>query len=245
MDESFERKVRNAEGQKKIFDNRVKYILFILAILTAGTALWDKCASLSRKSLTDIEARQADSLSKPEKSQPRKDPQALVSKRRHSRSTSPATPVNSNPQSGISPNEKKEEYHTPTTLRKTAAPIQIANSDNIEFKLLSAEGSIRAQTIKMTVILTTSAANWHVWSDVHSIIDPEGNEYKLKSFTNGASAYDSHIALNTDVPIKLTYTFGGILPNVRNIKLFKFEYEHKSLDDPISVEFRDIPIDWK
>ncbi len=37
------------------------------------------------------------------------------------------------------------------------------------------EGNIRTQTIKMTVVRTTSAANWHIWSDVHSIIDPEGN----------------------------------------------------------------------
>jgi hypothetical protein len=93
MQDSFDNKVRTAEGRKKIFDNRVKYILFFLTILTAVVGLWDKCGS--------------------------------------------------------------------------------------------------------------------------------------------------------NVPIKLTYAFGGVLPNVRNIKLFKFEYRHKSLDDPISVEFRDVPIEWK
>lgn len=65
------------------------------------------------------------------------------------------------------------------------------------------------------------------------------------SFTNGASSYDDHVALNTGVPIKCTYTFGGVLPDVKMIKLFKFEYRHRSLDDPIGVEFRDVPVEWR
>lgn len=51
------------------------------------------------------------------------------------------------------------------------------------------------------VVQTTSAANWYINSDVRSIIDIDGNEYRLKSFTNGASDYLTAIQLNTDVPI--------------------------------------------
>ena len=123
--------------------------------------------------------------------------------------------------------------------------MQTTEVEDIELKLLSAEGSSRAQTIRMTVVLTNHAANRFIWSAVESIIDPDGNEYLLKSFTNGASAYDNHIPLDTEVPRKCTYTFGGVLPSVKTIRLFKFRYRHKSLDDPNAVEFRDIPIDWR
>jgi len=132
---------------------------------------------------------------------------------------------------------------TPVTAPKVA--LQWAFQDNTEFKLLSAEGSTRGQTVKMTVVLTTKSANWGMWTAVKSIIDGDGNEYQLKSFMNGASAYDSRVQLITDVPIKCSYTFGGILPSVKVIKLFQFRYSHRSLDDPISVEFRDIPVTWR
>ena len=151
-------------------------------------------------------------------------------------------------QPGAKTGAQESEITAPTVpaqLHTVKLPLETAFADDIEFKLVSAIGSVRAQTIKMTIVLTTTAANWHIWSAVRSIIDTEGNEYKLISFTNGASSYDDHVALNTDVPIKCTYTFGGVLPGVRTIRLFKFEYRHKSLDDPTGVEFRDIQVIWQ
>jgi len=126
---------------------------------------------------------------------------------------------------------------------KINEPIKEITSDNINFKLIKVDGDSKAQTITMTVTLKTSAANWYIMSSVNSIIDIDGNEYKLKSFMVGASDFRS-IKLNTDVPIKCTYTFGGILPAVKIIKLFKFEYTH-SAGEPYSVEFRDLTVDWR
>jgi hypothetical protein len=229
--EDFDKKVRTADGQKKIFDNRVKYILFFLTVLTAVVALWDKCGSLAHKSPSETQnPTTTDSLSKLTKNQTERKETSLSSKRHHPGTAILQTPVNSGP--------------PPVTAQRSKGPIQTAYSDNIEFKLMKAIGNSKTQTVTITIVLITNVANWHIWSDVHSIIDPEGNEYKTKSFTNGASAYDSKINLNTGVPIKCTYTFGGILPNVKNIALFKFEYGHGMLDDPTSVEFRDISIDW-
>jgi hypothetical protein len=125
-----------------------------------------------------------------------------------------------------------------------ATPLQVANSDNIEFKLISAVGSTKAQTITITMVLITSAANWYIMSAVHSIIDNDGNEYKLKSFTIGASNYLTEVNLVTGVPMRCTYSFGGILPGVKSIKLFKYDYRH-SAGEPFYVEFRDIPVDWR
>lgn len=137
---------------------------------------------------------------------------------------------------------KQENEYLKNTLKINQA-ITTINSDNIEFKLLKAEGNKQSQTVTFTLVLTTKAANWYINSLVKSIIDINGNEYKLKSHTIGAKNYGS-IELNTSVPIKCTYTFEGVLPSVKIIKLFKFEYSHKA-GERFYVEFRDITIDWQ
>lgn len=138
---------------------------------------------------------------------------------------------------------KAENEYLKNSL-KLGKAINEITTDNILFKLTKVEGDSKAQTVKCTIVLTTSAANWYINSDVRSIIDIDGNEYRLKSFTNGASDYLTAIQLNTDVPIKCTYTFEGILPAVKMIKLFKFGYSH-SAGEPYFVDFKDISIDWK
>ncbi|MFA4978973.1 MAG: hypothetical protein WC589_15770 [Sphingobacterium sp.] len=138
---------------------------------------------------------------------------------------------------------KAENEYLKNSL-KIGKAIKEVSTDNIHFKLTKVEGDSKAQTVTCTVVLTTSAANWYINSDVRSIIDVDGNEYTLKSFTNGASNYLTAIKLNTDVPIKCTYTFKGILPTVKMIKLFKFGYSH-SLGEPYFVDFKDLSIDWK
>lgn len=126
---------------------------------------------------------------------------------------------------------------------KIGKPIKEVNSDNIDFKLLKFEGNSKSQTITATLTLKTSAANWYIMSSVKSVIDIDGNEYKLKSYTVGASSYQK-IDFNTDVPIKCTYTFDGVSPAVKVIKLFKFDYTHR-LGEKYFVEFRDLSVDWK
>jgi len=138
---------------------------------------------------------------------------------------------------------KAENEYLKNSL-KIGKAINDVTTDNILFKLTKVEGDSKAQTVTCTIVLTTSAANWYINSDVRSIIDIDGNEYRLKSFTNGASDYLTAIQLNTDVPIKCTYTFEGILPAVKMIKLFKFGYSH-SAGEPYFIDFKDLSIDWK
>lgn len=137
----------------------------------------------------------------------------------------------------------KAENESLKNSLKIGKAISEINSDNIDFKLLKMEGDSKNQTITATLTLKSSAANWYINSNVKSIIDVDGNEYKLKSYTIGAKDYGK-IELNTDVPIKCTFTFGGILPSVKIIKLFKFDYSHKFGEDYF-VEFRDLSINWK
>lgn len=138
---------------------------------------------------------------------------------------------------------KAENEYLKNSL-KIGKAINEVTTDNILFKLTKVEGDSKNQTVTCTIVLTTSAANWYINSNVRSIIDIDGNEYRLKSFTNGASNYLTAIQLNTDVPIKCTYTFKGVLPAVKMIKLFKFGYSH-SAGEPYFVDFKDISIDWK
>jgi hypothetical protein len=221
MSDSLDRRAHQARNEKDIFDNRVKYILFWAAFMTAAITIWEKCFHSNAQGSA---SQQVDSISKPVKN-PQPNKAALLSHRRHSH------PVDTN-----------TAKITPPPI---VNPIQRAYLDNTEFKLMSAIGSIHAQTIKMTVILTTSAANWNLNSAVQSIIDQEGNEYRLVGYSLGAISYSSIVELNTGVPIKCTYTFGGILPNVNEIKLFKFQYYGLGRGSPTPVNFRDIPITWK
>ena len=229
--------------------------------------MWEKCASLTRQSMVA-----ADSVRRREDSVAVAHRVATISnlhKHHPKTSTKPAedggntgnadrtpadggntgngnrTPADGETSSGNGKSLPLKNDAPPAVVPRVRRPVQTTEVEDIEFKLLRAEGSSRVQTIRMTVVLTNHAANRFIWSAVESIIDPDGNEYLLKSFTNGASAYDTHIPLDTEVPRKCTFTFGGVLPSVKTIRLFKFRYRHKSLDDPNWVEFRDIPIDWR
>lgn len=137
----------------------------------------------------------------------------------------------------------KEENASLRKSLKVGTAIKEMESDNISFKLVKFEGNSKNQTVTATVLLETSAANWYIMSQVKSIIDIDGNEYKLKSHTIGASDF-SKVELTTGVPIKCTYTFGGILPEVKIIRLFRFDYTHR-LGEKHFVEFRDLSVDWK
>lgn len=53
----------------------------------------------------------------------------------------------------------------------------------------------------------------------------------------------SSVALNTDTPIRCSYTFGEVLPEVRLIRLFKFPYN--AYNEARSVDFRDLSVDWQ
>ena len=137
----------------------------------------------------------------------------------------------------------KEENLSLRNSLKIGEPIKEINYDNINFKLIGLIGDNRSQTVTFTFKISSSLANWYIRSAIRSIIDIDGNEFKLKSYVNGTNDNGSTIYLNTDVPMKCNYTFEGILPTVKVIKLMKFNYSHNS--DSKFVEFRDLTIDWR
>lgn len=233
----------NAKYQTDIFNNRVKVVLFLLTVGTGALTIYEKCVNIRHTVKTETTKPATDSVGQPGAVHHATTTASLH--RRHSKAESkPATAdsESAGPEVGrINAAKPPVEKAAP----KPPVPLQTAEAEDIEFRLVSAEGSARAQTIRMTLVLTNHAANRFIWSAVESISDADGNEYPLKSFTNGASSYDIHIPLDTEAPRKCTFTFGGVLPSVKMIRMFKFRYRHKSLDDPNAVEFRDLPIHWR
>ena len=237
--ESDNEKAVKADGEKKIFDNKVKFVLLGITILTAVVGILGKCVSDAGKAGAPAQAQapvKQDSVAK-QVQQPRGE---LVSVKKH-RIKSPVS------QPGVSQSAASQPaVEAPTNGGGTVVePLQVATADDIVFKLVRAVGSVRAQMVTLTLTLTTSAANSTMSSAVHSVFDGEGNEYRLKSFLIGAENLIPTINLTTGVPIKCTYSFGGVLPAVKALKLFSFIYYKTGAGRPSSLEFRDIPIDWK
>jgi hypothetical protein len=250
----FTKKVLKNEGERKIWDNRSKYFVFgfsALGVLVVflGLLANHRSAAGADKSPAQAVPAVADSGAgvKPSK----KDPSALSPRKHHSKPAVSEIPaVSGNPGNGTSTSRSPapttdQKPQTVATLPppRPAEPLQSTTTDNIEFKLLKAEGNTRSQSITMTLVLTTSAANHRIDADVRSIIDNDGNEYNRKSFSIGSNTITSEVDLTTGVPLRCTYTFGGILPDVKRIKLFNYTYYHTG--GTFHVEFRDIPIDWR
>jgi hypothetical protein len=244
MRDSFDRNVEYHDGSNKIFQNRVKYIVFILTVATGIVTLWDKCSPSHKAQAEIVIPKPIDSVSSQAKRRHRPTT-ASVSHKSHVPYTDPKLASDeANTRNTENANVASAQPIVEKLVPKVTTPLRTTYSDNIEFKLIKAVGSVSAQTITMTVNLTTDKGNWYILSYVQSIIDPDGNEYKLKSFTNGASTWNTRIDLVTGIPIKCTYTFGGVLPDVKTVKLFKYDYNHQ-FGSPFYVEFRDVPVDWK
>ena len=242
--DDFDQRVRQADGRNKIFQYRTRRIVFFFLVVGGVFTILDKCSSLFRDVHPNAVAPVSTDSIKREKSQIK--PQTASSSHKiHSRKPgvlTPSTDGNTQSQTRYSGNTETPPIEKPKPT--PSAPLQIAYSDNIEFKLISVIGSTKAQSVTITMVLITSAANWYIMSAVHSIIDDDGNEYKITSFKIGASNYFPAVNLVTGVPMRCTYTFGGVLPDVKSIKLFKYDYTHRA-GEPFYVEFRDIPVDWK
>ncbi len=78
-----------------------------------------------------------------------------------------------------------------------------------------------------------------------SIIDIEGNEYKVNYFKSSEPYPD--LVLN--VPMKLTFSFKDVQDEPLFIKLFRFKTNSKSDKTPIegirsNIELRDIKVIW-
>lgn len=120
--------------------------------------------------------------------------------------------------------------------------------NDIDFRLVSAIGDKKNQTVTIAISFTNKVANKARFNtDVRSCTSTDGDEFVLKSGMVGTQG--GSVTLFTDAPLKGTYTFGGILPKVTVIKLMAIPYTYTnqatSRYEQGQVEFRNIAVIWK
>jgi hypothetical protein len=137
-------------------------------------------------------------------------------------------------------------------------PIMEFQADDINVKLLKITGDERTQTIEFEVLFTNSGVNIDkMTTGVKSIIEVGGNEVLLNKAILGAKEAKSrgflgtYVELFRNTPLKCTYIFKGVVPEVKIIKAFPlpFVYHKEGTKSSEYIEdrviFNDIEINWK
>ena len=124
-------------------------------------------------------------------------------------------------------------------------PILETEKENSSFRITKAVGNKADKSIAITFLVEARDENKKMTIDDISIVDIEGNEYKMNYFKSSEPYPD--LALN--VPIKLTFSFKDIQDEPLFIKLFRFKTNSKSEKNRIegiksNVELRDIKVLW-
>lgn len=147
---------------------------------------------------------------------------------------------------------KENEYLRKALLLK--APVKEIKSEDLTFVITKVEGNSKAQTVTIELTVTNKGRNLETFtSRVKSIIDITGTEYLLSNAYIGAqdARFFAHADLLRDTPLKCKYTFKGIQPEIKIIKMFRYPFEYhlpgtNSFDRvKESLEFTDLNIVWK
>ena len=117
--------------------------------------------------------------------------------------------------------------------------------ENSSFKITKIVGNKAERTIAITFLVEAKDENKKMSIDNVSIVDIEGNEYKIDLYKS--SRPYPELALN--VPIKLTFSFKDIQGEPLFIKLFRLRtisQPERNLFESIraNIEFRDLKVFW-
>lgn len=120
-------------------------------------------------------------------------------------------------------------------------------ASDIDFKLVSAVGDKKNQTVTVVISFTNKIANKTDFATrIQSCTNPEGEEFALKTGMVGKDG--SGKTLFTDAPLRGTYVFAGIMSKTSTIKVLPVPYGYtapNSRYEQGQVEFRNISINWK
>ena len=124
-------------------------------------------------------------------------------------------------------------------------PILETEKENSSFRITKVVGNKAEKSIAITFLVEAKDENKKMTIQDISIVDIEGNEYKINYFKSSEPYPD--LALN--VPIKLNFSFKDIEDEPLFIKLFRFKTNSKSEKNRIegirsNVELRDIKVFW-
>lgn len=124
-------------------------------------------------------------------------------------------------------------------------PILNTEKENSSFRITKVVGNKAEKSIAITFLVEAKDENKKMSIDDVSIIDIEGNEYKIDFFKS--SRPYPELALN--IPIKLTFSFKDIQDEPLFIKLFRFKTNSQPARNLFestrsSIELRDIKVLW-
>ena len=124
-------------------------------------------------------------------------------------------------------------------------PILESEKNNNSFRITKVTGNKADKTISITFLVEAKDENKTMFIQDISIIDLEGNEFKVDLMKSSNSI--PNLAIN--VPLKTTFLFKDISDQPLLIKLFRFstrnEPSRKATDWTNSkLEFRDLKVNW-
>lgn len=146
---------------------------------------------------------------------------------------------------------KKENEYLKKTLNINQS-ITSLNVGDVDFNVVKIKGDSKSQMVTIEVLLTNKIQNRNVSVDINNIkiVTLDGEIYKPSKYFLPSATWDNKIYLNTDVPIKISFVFGTMLPSTEYIKLFNLAFTifdqqdyNKNIVD--ANEYRDLKIIWK
>lgn len=124
-------------------------------------------------------------------------------------------------------------------------PILETEKENSSIKITKVIGNKKEKSIAVTFLIEAKDENKKMTIEDISIVDIEGNEYKIDLYKSSKPYPD--LALN--VPVKSTFSFKDIQGEPLFIKIFRFKTisqpERNTFEKARSnLEFRDIKVFW-
>lgn len=124
-------------------------------------------------------------------------------------------------------------------------PIVEVEKDNLLFSITDIQGNAEDSNIQITFLAETKAEYFSLYLKDFSIIDLEGNEYKVDFLK---SSY-VHPELAQNVPLKLTFLFKDVESKPQFLKNLKFKVTSKGKKYATggfnsNFEFHDLKVVW-
>jgi hypothetical protein len=124
-------------------------------------------------------------------------------------------------------------------------PILETEKENSSFKITKVVGNKAEKSIAITFLVESKDENKKMTINDISIVDIEGNEYKIDFFKSSKT----YPELALKAPLKLTFSFKDIENEPLFIKLFRFKTNSQPERNPFkstrsNIELRDIKVFW-
>lgn len=139
---------------------------------------------------------------------------------------------------------RTENVYLKTTLNINEAILEQEQNNSL-YKITKVVGNKAEKTVLISFLVESKDVNKELYISDLSIIDLEGNEYKVDLFKS--SSPFPKLVLN--VPMKLNFSFKNIENESQFLKLFRFQTKSKKQGEREELinnfEFKDLKVNWE